>query len=101
MELTQESFRSWLLTKDKHEIIGERRDSCKCPLANWINSSGKYERKISITSQSIYVSTTHSRPTEKWMKSFIRYTDIPISFPLCNAEEALFTLTKIENNLTQ
>lgn len=94
--LTLESFKSWLLTKDKHEIIGDRRDSCKCPLANWINSSDDYDRKVSVCVANIYISPHYSMKTDKWMKIFINYTDVPSS-PCCNVEEALFTLSKIEN----
>lgn len=98
MNLELDDFKSWLLAKDSNEIVGERRDSCKCPIANWINSLEKYDEKVSVNHHWVYIPSGSPIKAESWMKRFIMYTDIP-SNPLCNVEEALFTLVKIGNRL--
>ena len=97
MNLELKNFKYWLSAKDSNEIVGERRDSCKCPIANWLNDTNNLSgRKVSVNHYYIYISPTETLLANRWMRRFIMYTDTPNS-PLCNVEEALFTLAKIEN----
>ena len=64
-------FKAWLESKNRSEIVGERRDSCKCPLANWIKETNNLSsREVSVNRYNVfYISTDYTIPTTNWMKS--------------------------------
>lgn len=83
MNIERSVFRTWLQGKPGNEVVGESRNGCSCPAANYIKTLPgiKFEhiddRDLYIESQIVGSDTTYSKrePIPPWMGMFIKHID--------------------------
>ena len=95
MRLDRSKFKSWLEAKQPDEIVGENRDCCGCPIANFHYQASGWEVSIFDNGDGYMIDRGHSRrPLPEWAACFAFLVDGDIDYKI-SATRALEILAQL------